>query len=136
MLEIDVEARSTGTPERVWALLADARSWTRWAPPTKRTLKGAQGVGEIRRNRRGRITGRDRVIAGFTASSIVGAAVTTPGGKAVELFGADSPDVAPLTTRVQLGLLVDVLLLTAIVFVMATKPTFQSATHPSDFDPV
>jgi uncharacterized membrane protein len=66
-------------------------------------------------------------LAGFAVSSIVGAAVTTPGGKAlqkaVDVRGADSPEVGSLTRRIQLGLLLDVLILTAIVFVMATKPT-------------
>jgi hypothetical protein len=66
-------------------------------------------------------------LAGFAASSFVGAAVTTPGGKAlrkaVERYGADSRQVGSLTKRIQLGLLVDVLILMAIIFVMATKPT-------------
>lgn len=65
-------------------------------------------------------------LAGFGASSLLGGVVTTPSGKAlqkaVELRGADSPEVGVLMRRVQLGLLLDVLLLTAIVFVMATKP--------------
>ena len=56
----------------------------------------------------------------------MGAVITTPGGKAlqkaVELNGVDSGEVASPTRRIQLGLLIDVLLLTAIVFVMATKP--------------
>ena len=66
-------------------------------------------------------------LAGFTASSIVGAVVMTPGRKAlqraVELHGADSVEASSVTRRTQVGLLVDVLLLTAVVFVMATKPT-------------
>lgn len=53
--------------------------------------------------------------------------VTLPNGKAlqkaVELRGADSAEVGLLARRLQLGLLVDVLILTAIVFVMATKPS-------------
>jgi 3-mercaptopyruvate sulfurtransferase SseA len=57
MIEIDVEARSTASPERVWALLADARSWTRWAGFDDVQVEGDQGVGQIRHNRRGRITG-------------------------------------------------------------------------------
>jgi uncharacterized membrane protein len=66
-------------------------------------------------------------LAGFAVSSIVGAAVTTPGGKAlqkvVDLRGADSPEVGSLAKRIQFGLLLDVIILTVIVFVMATKPT-------------
>ena len=66
-------------------------------------------------------------LAGFAASSIVGGVVTTPSGKTLqktlEMRGADSPEVDSLMRRIQIGLLVDVLILTAIVFVMATKPT-------------
>ncbi|MGH3034543.1 MAG: DUF2269 family protein [Gaiellaceae bacterium] len=66
-------------------------------------------------------------LAGFAASSLLGGVVAAPGvkaiQKAVELRGADSPEVGSLTRRIQLGLLLDVLILTAIVFVMATKPT-------------
>lgn len=66
-------------------------------------------------------------LAGFAASSIVGGVVTTPSGKTLqktlELRGADSPEVDSLMRRIQIGLLVDVLILTAIIFVMATKPT-------------
>ncbi len=64
-------------------------------------------------------------LAGFAASSIVGAVVTTPSGKAlrtaVELRGADSPEVDSLMRRMQFGLLIDVVILTTIVFVMVTK---------------
>lgn len=66
-------------------------------------------------------------LAGFVVSSIVGAAVTSPGRKAlrkaVERDGVEAREVLSLTRRIQFGLLVDVLLLTTIVFVMATKPT-------------
>jgi hypothetical protein len=66
-------------------------------------------------------------LAGFAASSMVGGVVTTPSGKTLqktlELRGADSPEVDSLMRRIQIGLLVDVLILTAIIFVMATKPT-------------
>lgn len=62
MIEVEAEARSTAPPERVWALLADACSWTRWAGFDDVQVEGDDAVGQIRRNRRGRITGRDRVI--------------------------------------------------------------------------
>jgi uncharacterized protein YndB with AHSA1/START domain len=62
MIEVEAEARSAAPPERVWTLLADARSWTRWARFDEVQVEGGEGVGEIRRNRRGRITGRDRVV--------------------------------------------------------------------------
>lgn len=63
MLEVDVEARSAAPPERVWPLLADARSWTRWAGFEEAHVERGEGVGEVRRYRRGRVTGRDRVTA-------------------------------------------------------------------------
>ena len=66
-------------------------------------------------------------LAGFAVSSLVGGAVTTRSGKALqktlEVHVADSPEVGLLMRRIQFGLLVDVVILTAIVFVMATKPT-------------
>ncbi|MDQ3866554.1 MAG: SRPBCC family protein [Actinomycetota bacterium] len=61
MIEVEGEARSAAPPERVWELLADARSWTRWAGFDEADVEAGEGVGEVRRNRRGRITGRDRV---------------------------------------------------------------------------
>jgi uncharacterized protein YndB with AHSA1/START domain len=78
MLEIDAEARSATPPDLVWALLADARSWTRWAGFDEVQVEGGEGVGEIRWNPRGRITGRDRVILfeaprhyGYESSSVL-----------------------------------------------------------------
>jgi uncharacterized protein YndB with AHSA1/START domain len=62
MIEVEAEARSAAPPERVWALLADPRSWTQWARFDEVQVEGGGGVGEIRQNRRGRITGRDRVV--------------------------------------------------------------------------
>lgn len=62
MIEVEAEARSGAPPERVWALLADARSWTRWAGFDEVNVEGGEGTGQIRRNRKGRITGRDRVV--------------------------------------------------------------------------
>jgi uncharacterized membrane protein len=66
-------------------------------------------------------------LAGFATSSLFGGVFTFPTGKklqtAVERNGADSAQVGLLLRRIQLGLLVDVIILTAIVFVMATKPS-------------
>jgi uncharacterized protein YndB with AHSA1/START domain len=59
--EIDVKARSSAPPERVWALLADARSWSRWAPFDEASVEEGEGLGELRRFRTGRRTTRERV---------------------------------------------------------------------------
>jgi uncharacterized protein YndB with AHSA1/START domain len=63
MQEIDVGARSAAPPERVWALLADARSWPRWAPFDDAVVEEGEGDGELRRFRSGRRTTRERVTA-------------------------------------------------------------------------
>jgi len=66
-------------------------------------------------------------LAGFAAASIVDGVVATPSEKALQktvgLRGADSPAVDSAMRRIQVGLLTDVVILTAITFVMATKPT-------------
>lgn len=66
-------------------------------------------------------------LAGFAASSLVGATVITPGGKelrkVVEAEGVDAPEIGSLTRRIQLGLAADVLILAAIIFVMSAKPS-------------
>ena len=61
MQKIDVSARSSASPERVWALLADVRSWHRWAPFDDSTVEDGEGLGELRRFRTGRRTTRERV---------------------------------------------------------------------------
>ena len=63
MMEIDVEARSAAPVERVWALLADARTWPQWASFEEAEVEEGEGVGEVRRFRLGRITSRERVTA-------------------------------------------------------------------------
>jgi len=47
----------------VWPLLADARTWPRWAPFDEAEVESGEGVGEIRRFRAGRVTTRERVTA-------------------------------------------------------------------------
>jgi uncharacterized protein YndB with AHSA1/START domain len=61
--EIDVSARSSASPEGVWTLLADARTWHRWAPFDESTVEDGEGLGEPRRFRAGRRTTRERVTA-------------------------------------------------------------------------
>jgi hypothetical protein len=52
MLEIDAEARSAAPSERIWVLLADARSWPRWAGLDEAHVEWSEGVGEVRRYRK------------------------------------------------------------------------------------
>jgi hypothetical protein len=61
MLEIDVEAHSAAPPERLWALLVDARTWPSWAPFDDAVVEQGEGVGELRRFKAGRVTTRERV---------------------------------------------------------------------------
>ena len=63
MQEIDVRARSSASPETIFALLADATTWTRWAPFDGATVEAGDSVGELRRFQRGRRTTRERVTA-------------------------------------------------------------------------
>ena len=59
--EIDVKAHTKAPAERVFALLADAPSWSRWAPFDEAVVEQGDGVGEVRRFRTGRVTSRERV---------------------------------------------------------------------------
>jgi len=61
MLELDAEAHSSGPPERVWALLADVRTWAEWADFDEAEVESGSGVGEIRAFRRRRTRTRERV---------------------------------------------------------------------------
>ena len=63
MQEIDVSARSSASPEAVFALLADVSTWPRWAPFDASAVEEGDGVGELRRFQRGRRTTRERVTA-------------------------------------------------------------------------
>src|SRR5919201_647826 len=63
MLEIDVHASSAAPPERLYALLADVRTWPEWAPADEAEVEFGQGVGEIRRLRKGRVRSKERVVA-------------------------------------------------------------------------
>jgi uncharacterized protein YndB with AHSA1/START domain len=61
MLELDAQAVSAAPPERVWALLADVRTWPRWADFDEAEVESGEGLGEVRRFRRGRRQTRERV---------------------------------------------------------------------------
>jgi hypothetical protein len=66
--EIHVTAHTAASRSAVFALLADGESWPRWSPIEAFELEQAgepppEGVGAIRRFRRGRVTGRDRIVA-------------------------------------------------------------------------
>lgn len=63
MLELEATARSSAPPEKVWELLADARTWPEWAAFDAAEVEEGAGEGEIRRFRRGRWTTRERVTA-------------------------------------------------------------------------
>ncbi len=60
-IEIDVTTRSAAPAERVFALIADASSWPRWAGVDDATVEQGAGVGEIRAFRSGEVTTRERV---------------------------------------------------------------------------
>jgi uncharacterized protein YndB with AHSA1/START domain len=62
--EIDVRVGSGAPAERIWELLADARSWPRWAPFDEATVEDGEGLGELRRFRTGRRVTRER-LTGF-----------------------------------------------------------------------
>jgi Polyketide cyclase / dehydrase and lipid transport len=47
----------------VWALLADASSWTQWADFDEVEVEEGQGLGEVRRMRSGRYRSRERIVA-------------------------------------------------------------------------
>jgi uncharacterized protein YndB with AHSA1/START domain len=63
MLEIDATAVSAAPPERLFALLADARSWPRWTAFDEAEVEQGEGLGEIRRFRTGRVRSRERLTA-------------------------------------------------------------------------
>ena len=63
MLEIDVSATSAAPRERLYALLADVSTWPEWAPFDEAEVESGQGVGEIRRLRKGRVRSKERVVA-------------------------------------------------------------------------
>ena len=61
MLELDAQAVSAAPPDRVWALLADVRTWPAWADFDEAEVESGSGLGEVRVFRRGRTRTRERV---------------------------------------------------------------------------
>lgn len=66
---VQIEVTSKAPPEAVFALLADTAGWTSWAPmdEAERVAPAPEGhpegVGALRRFRRGRTVSRERVVA-------------------------------------------------------------------------
>jgi hypothetical protein len=72
-LLIDVEAHSEASPEAVWALLSDVRTWHEWAPfktsELEKTATGdPNGVGAIRRFGRGGDKATREVVVAYEPS--------------------------------------------------------------------
>ena len=66
-LHVDLVVRSTAPCEAVWALLADARGWSRWAPFRTSVLEREgtpipDGVGALRRFGNGLVVSREEVV--------------------------------------------------------------------------
>ena len=64
---VDVHAATTASPEAVWRLLADVRTWTEWARFDQATYEREgtpppHGVGAIRRFRVGRLRSKETVL--------------------------------------------------------------------------
>jgi Polyketide cyclase / dehydrase and lipid transport len=67
MRHIHVTAETSASPAAVFALLTDGSTWPAWSPIEsveleKEGIPPPEGVGAIRRNRRGRVTGRDEIV--------------------------------------------------------------------------
>lgn len=61
MRAIEVVTESAAPPEQVWALLADVRTWSRWASFDEASVESGSGIGEVRVLRAGRTVLRERV---------------------------------------------------------------------------
>jgi hypothetical protein len=64
-------------------------------------------------------------LAAVAASAVFGTLFTSPALKRLKASGDTewTPELGRLLGRVQVGLVVDLLLIVAVVFVMVTKPT-------------
>lgn len=61
MQEIEVEVHAAAEPEEIWRLLADVSTWSQWAAFDEALIESGEGLGEVRRFRRGRWVTRERV---------------------------------------------------------------------------
>lgn len=80
--DIHVRANTEAKPATVYRLLADGSSWTRWSSIDSFVLEQAgegspEGVGAVRRLKRGRTTGRDQILELVPDRSIKYASVSS-----------------------------------------------------------
>lgn len=63
--EIDVRTTTSAEPAAVWALLADSTTWPAWTPIERAEILSpgkADGVGEVRTFKTGRVTVREEIV--------------------------------------------------------------------------
>ena len=63
--DIDIRRTTTATPDRVWRLLDDSRSWPSWTPIERAQIlepAGRDGLGEVRSFTTGRVTVRETIV--------------------------------------------------------------------------
>ena len=92
--EIDIRTTTAATPDQVWRLLDDSRSWPSWTPiETAEILEpaGGDGLGEVRSFTTGRVTVKERIVERRAPNRLSYALIS---GLAVRDYRADI-DVRP-----------------------------------------